>query len=152
LARHNSPASYETQRIKWLCNAELVEIRPDDTRWRVGMDVACGDYALSAGKVFNIDGGDQGYEVMILSGSHGRYQVLSAAQEPGVSPDPAWIDRNFSPGAAAEIDASDGPLAPWPTSKALRAFGCMSGVRGSVTSADVAGARGFLSSWPCVPA
>ena len=40
-----SPADYLTQRIKWLCDAAIAEIRSDGALWRVGMDVACGGYA-----------------------------------------------------------------------------------------------------------
>src|SRR5215467_1961550 len=35
------PEAYQAQRVRWLCNAGIVEIRPDGARWRVGMDVAC---------------------------------------------------------------------------------------------------------------
>ncbi len=138
-------AAYQAQRVRWLCNAGIVEIRPDGARWRVGMDVACGDYAHRGSKVFMDDGGDMGHEVMILSGGHGRYQVLSAVQEPGVTPDPGWIDQNFSARAAAEINSGGGPMALWPAYKVLRAFGCQPGVHGSVVSV----ARGFAWGWPC---
>jgi hypothetical protein len=60
------------------------------------MDVACGDYARRGNEVFMDDGGDMGHEVMILSGGRGRYRVLSAAQEPGVTPDPGLIGQYFS--------------------------------------------------------
>jgi hypothetical protein len=141
------PAAYQAQRVRWLCNAGIVEIRPEGTRWRVGMDVACGDYARRGNKVFMDDGGDMGHEFMILSGSHGRYQVLSAAQEPGVTPDPGWIDQNFSAPVAAEINSGEAPMAPWPTVKVLRAFGCQSGaIHGSVISV----VRAFNTlGWPC---
>jgi hypothetical protein len=140
------PEAYQAQRVRWLCNAGIVEIRPDGARWRVGMDVACGDYARRGNKVFMDDGGDMGHEVVILSGSRGRYQVLSAAQEPGVTPDPGWIDQNFSAPAAAEINSGEAPMAPWPAVKVLRAFGCQPGAQGSVISV----VRAFNThGWPC---
>ena len=42
----------------------------------------------------------------------GRYQVLSTAQEPGVSPDPSWIDQNFSARAAAHSRCTCSPRGP----------------------------------------
>ena len=78
------------------------------------------------------DGGDMGHVVMVLSGG-GRYQVLSAAQEPGITPDPAWIDQHFSARAAAEVNSGQGPTAPMPDTRALLAFGCAPGAKGSTT-------------------
>ena len=122
-------AAYRTGRIRWLCNAAIVYISSDGTRWRVGMDVACGDYDRRGNTVIMEDGGDMGHEVMTLSGGHGRYQMLTAAQEPGVSPDPAWINQSFPAPAAAEVNQGLGPMATTPDSKALQAFGCMAGCR-----------------------
>jgi hypothetical protein len=90
-----------------------------------------------------------GHEVMVLSGDHGHYQVLTAAQEPGVSPDPAWIDQNF-PASAAEVNHGLGPMASTPDSKALLAFGCTTGsTHGSVISEGQSGdAWGWLCTSP----
>lgn len=110
----HSAAEYRTGRVRWLCDAALVEVRRDGGRWRAGMDVWCGDYERYGGKVYGDDGGDMGHVVMVLSGD-GRYQVLSVAQEPGVSPDPAWIDRHFSDRAAAEINSGGGRWRQCPT-------------------------------------
>jgi hypothetical protein len=113
--------------------------------WRVA-ESGAGDYARRGNKVFMDDGGDMGHEVVVLSGGRGRYQVLSAAQEPGVTPDPGWIGQNFSAPAAAEISSGEAPMAPWPAVKVLRAFGCQPGVHGSVISV----VRAFNThGWPC---
>jgi hypothetical protein len=116
----HSAADYQAGRVRWLCDAALVEVRPDGGRWRAGMDVACGDYDHRSGSMREEDGGDMGHVAMVLSGG-GRYQVLSVAQEPGITPDPAWIDQHFSARAAAEVNdrtampgcpASGDPLPP----------------------------------------
>lgn len=111
------------------------------------MDVACGDYDRRGGKMYEEDGGDVGHVVMVLSGG-GRYQVLSVAQEPGVSPDPAWIDQHFSARAAAEINSGQGPMASMPDYRALLAFGCAPGAKGSV----IPDGQGYRWAWPCRPA
>jgi hypothetical protein len=118
-------ANYRTGRVRWLCDAAIVYISPDRARWRVGMDVACGDYSCQGSKVIMEDGGDMGHEVMTLSGGRGRYQVLTVAQEPGVSPDPAWIDENFPALAAAVVNQGLAPMASWPPAglPGLRAAG-----------------------------
>jgi len=36
-----SAADYQAGLVRWLCDAALVEIRPDGRQWRAGMDVAC---------------------------------------------------------------------------------------------------------------
>lgn len=108
--------------VKWLCNAALVEIRPDGRRWRVGMDVACGDYYRRGAMMYLKDGGDMGHVAMILSGD-GRYQVVSVAAENDVMPDPVWIDQHFSTLAAAKINSGHDPVAAMPDDRALLAFG-----------------------------
>ena len=87
------------------------------------------------------DGGDMGHVVMVLSGG-GRYQVLSVAQEPGITPDPAWIDQHFSARAAAEVNSGQGPTAPMPDTRALLAFGCAPGAKGSYDTQ-------LAEAWPC---
>jgi hypothetical protein len=138
-----SAADYQAGRVKWLCSAALVEVRPDGGRWQVGMDAACGDYERRGGQVQFEDGGDMGHVVMVLSG--GAYRVLSAAQEPGVSPDPAWIGQHFSAPAAAEVNSGQGPMAAMPDSRALLAFGCSASAKGSYDA-------GGDEAWPCRPA
>lgn len=142
------PAAYQSRRVIWLCDAAIIEIRPAGGQWRAGMDVSCGDYGRRGGKVVQEDGGDNGREVMTLTRDHGRYQVLSAAQEPGVSPDPSWIDRNFSAPAAAQINNGTRPMAPMPDSRALRAFGCRPGTRHGRL---IQNSQGDAWGWPCVP-
>jgi hypothetical protein len=144
-------AAYRTGRVRWLCAAEIVYVGPDGTRWRAGMDVACGDYERQGSRVILADGGDMGHEVMVLSGDGGRYRVLTAAQEPGVSPDPAWIDRNFPASAAAEANRGRLPMASMPDARALLAFGCTvaGAAHGSVISAAQAGPAW---GWPCTSA
>jgi hypothetical protein len=142
-----SAAAYQTGRVKWLCSAALAEVRPDGGRWRAGMDVACGDYERHSGKVYEDDGGDMGHVVMVVSGD-GHFRVLSVAQEPGVSPDPAWIDQHFSERAAAEINSGEGPMASMPNNRALLAFGCMPGAKGSVAPV-LLGGQGSSWAFPC---
>jgi len=142
-----SAADYQAGRVRWLCGAALVEVRPDAGRWRAGMDVVCGDYDRRGGKMYLDLGGDMGHVVMVLS-DDGRYRVLSVAQEPGITPDPAWIDQHFSVGAAAEINSDRGPLASMPDNRALLAFGCAPGAKSSV----VPDGQGYSSAWPCQPA
>jgi len=138
-----SAADYQTGRIRWLCNAALVEVRSAGGRWRAGMDVACGNYERRSSAVDLLDGGDMGHVVMVLSGGS-RYQVVSAASEGGISPDPAWIGRHFSRQAAGVVDSGTGPVASMPDDQALLAFGC---------AADVQGAYGSQAAetWPCRP-
>ena len=139
-----SASDYQAGRVRWLCGAALVEVRPDGGRWRAGIDVACGDYDRRGGTMREEDGGDMGHVVMVLSGG-GRYQVLSAAQEPGITPDPAWIDQHFSARAAAEVNSGQGPTAPMPDTRALLAFGCAPGAKGSHDTQSA-------EAWPCRPA
>ena len=136
-------ADYQSGRVRWLCSALVVEVRPDDGRWRVGMDVACGDYDRRGSMMYLEGGGDEGEAVMVLSGGP-RYQVVSAAVEPGVSVDPAWVSRHFSARAAAEINSSTPPEASRPDDSALRAFGCSTSVKGSYD-------HGAAEAWPCQP-
>jgi hypothetical protein len=139
--------AYQTGRVRWLCTAAIVYIDSDGTHRRAGMDVACGDYDRRGNMVIMEDGGDMGHEVIVLSGDQGHYQVLTAAQEPGVSPDPAWIDQNFPAFAAAEVNHGLGPMASTPDSKALLAFGCTTGsTQGSVIPERQGGAAW---GWPC---
>lgn len=139
-------AAYRAGQARWLCSAAIVSIDSYGPQWRAGMDVACGDYERRGNTVIMRDGGDMGHEVMVLSGDQGRYQVLSAAQEPGVSPDPAWIDQNFPALAAAEVNHGLGPMASTPDRTALLAFGCTPrSTRGSVISGGQGGAWG----WSC---
>jgi hypothetical protein len=134
-------ADYASGRVRWLCGAALVEARPDGGQWRAGMDVACGDYDRRDGTMYMEDGGDMGHVVMVLSGS-ARYQVVSAASENGVVPDPAWIDQHFSALAAFEINSGHAPMAAMPDDRALLAFGCAPGANGSY---GIGGAE----AWPC---
>jgi hypothetical protein len=136
-------ADYQAGRVRWLCSAALVEVRPDGGRWRAGMDVACGDYDRRGSMMYLEDGGDMGETVMVLSGSS-PYQVVSVAVEPGVSVDPAWVSRHFSARAAAEINSSTPPEASTPDDSALRAFGCSTGAKGSYD-------HGAAEAWPCRP-
>jgi hypothetical protein len=138
-------ADYQAGRVRWLCNAALVEVRPDGGRWLAGMDVACGDYDRHGARVYLEDGGDTGHVVMVLAGGS-HYHVMSAASEGGISGNPAWIDQHFSPRAAAEVNnGGGGPLASMPDDQALVAFGCSPGVRGAygTQAAEI---------WPCRPA
>jgi hypothetical protein len=142
-----SAADYRAGRVRWLCAAALVELRPQGGRWRAGMEVACGDYDRRGGKMYQEDGGDMGHVVMVLSGAV-RYQVLSVAQEPGITPDPARIDQHFSARAAAEINSGRGPMALMPDNRALLAFGCAPGAKGSV----IPDGQSYAWAWPCRPA
>jgi hypothetical protein len=108
------------------------------------MDVACGDYDRRDGRMYFEDGGDMGHVVMVLSGGS-AYRVVSAAQEPGVSPDPAWISAHFSATAAAEVNNDQAPMAVMPDSRALLAFGCSASATGSYGD-------GGAETWPCQPA
>lgn len=127
--------------VKWLCSAAIVEVRPDGRQWQVGMDVACGDYYRRGAMMYLKDGGDMGHVVMVLS-DNDRYQVVSAASENGVMPDPAWIERHFSALAAAKINSGHAPMATMPADRALLAFGCPPGVKGSY-------GNGEAEAWPC---
>lgn len=132
---------YQSGRVRWLCSAALVEVRPDGGRWRAGMDVACGDYDRRGDAMYLEDGGDMGHVVMVLSGSS-PYQVVSAASENGIVPDPGWIDQHLSALAAFEINSGHGPMAAMPDDPALLAFGCAPGAKGTYGS-------GGAEAWPC---
>jgi len=136
-------ADYQSGKVRWLCSAALVEVRPDGGRWRAGMDVSCGDYDRHGGTVYLEDGGDMGHVVMVLSSGR-RYQVLSVAEEGGVTPNPAWVSLHFSARAAAEINSGQGPVPPTPDGSALLAFGCSPGAKGSYGPPAV-------EAWPCRP-
>jgi len=140
-------AAYHTGRVRWLCTGAIVYIDSDGTQRRAGMDVACGDYDRQGNFFKQKAAYDMGHEVMVLSGDHGHYRVLTAAQEPGVSPDPPWIDQNFPASAAAEVNHGLGPMASMPDARALLAFGCTTGsTQGSVISE---GQSGYAWGWPC---
>jgi hypothetical protein len=136
-------SDYQSGRVKWLCNAALVEVRSDGERWQAGMDVACGDYDRRSSELYKEDGGDLGHVVMVLSGD-GLYQIVSAARENDVVPDPAWVTQHFSGRAAAVINSGHGPIAVMPDDRALQAFGCSPGAKGSY-------GNGGAEAWPCRP-
>lgn len=142
-----SPADYRSGRLKWVCDAAIVEVRPDGAHWRVGMDVACGDYSRDGTTVDQLDSGDMGDAVMVLSGGR-RYQVLSAALEPGEDADPSWVRQHFSFLAAAEINSHQGPTAPIPDNLALSAFGCAPGATGTTQMLG----QTYVTAFPCRPA
>lgn len=142
-----SPTDYQTRRVRWVCTAAVVYIDSQGTQLRAGMDVACGNYERQGNKVLMEYGGDMGHEVMALSGADRRYQVVSAAQEPGISPDPAWISRNFPAPAAAEVNDGRAPMASTPDSKALLALGCTTGSTRASVITD--GQGGDALGWRC---
>ena len=116
-------SSYPHLRSGWFCDAALIEIRPDRKGWRVGTDVYCIEYARRGPALLEGAGGDNGYYVMSLTASDGRYQVRSSTGGQPVVPDPKWVRRHFSPRVAAELNAGQGPSAPLPASLARHAFG-----------------------------
>jgi hypothetical protein len=109
------------------CDAGIVEIRPDGRWWRVGMVLNCGEFARRGSTLIE---GMAGYpwtgDVMVLSGQHGRYRVLSL-EEGSVGYDPAWVNQNFSSQAARWLLSDDPPTAPDPIWQARQAFGFPAG-------------------------
>jgi hypothetical protein len=111
------------------CDASVIQIRQDGSRWLVGMEINCGEYARK-GKTLLV--GTAGYpaaaEVMTLIRTRGQYRAISLIVGPEFY-DPGWVRRHFSPGAAAEIDGPNPPGAPDPIRLAWRALGFPAGTR-----------------------
>ncbi len=76
------------------------------------MDVDCGEFARRGRTLLEGSGGEDD-DVITLARSHGRYRAVSLLQGP-IYYDPDWVARHFSPGAAAEIDSANSPMAPYP--------------------------------------
>lgn len=105
------------------CNANIIEITPEGSRYRVGMAMNCGEFARRGASLIE---GFSGYfisvcEVMIPPGGR-NYRVLSL--DPGPEGyDPAWVHQNFSALAARWVLSSDPPTASDPASQAWQALG-----------------------------
>ncbi len=104
------------------CTAAIIEIRRDGSGWRVGMQTACGEYARRGDTLLEGTAGGN-TEVIVLAGNGSRYRVTSAASSDPTVPDPRWVDRHFSAGAAVEINGGLWPVPPNPAVQARRAFG-----------------------------
>jgi hypothetical protein len=143
----NPPAAYQSGQLKWECDAAIIEVRPDGGDWRVGMDVACGDYSRHGDEIDQLDSGDMGDIVLILSGGS-PYRVLSAALEPTDGYNPGWVRQQFSFIAAVAINNNDGPSAPIPNNLALSAFGCAPGATGVTQTVG----SNYYEVFPCRPA
>jgi len=106
------------------CTAAIIEIRRAGSRWRVGMVTWCEEYARQGHALVSGTAGG-GYEVMVLAGAAGgHYRVVSAVSDFGPpAPDPGWVNRHFSRGAAREINSGHFPGPPDPVAQAGRFFG-----------------------------
>ncbi len=114
-------------RPRMFCDAHIIEIRSDGPRWRVGMVMNCGEFARRGNTLIEGASGYPGIgEVMILSGHPRHYRVLSLQVGPPAY-DQAWVDGNFSSGAAALILSAEPPTAPDPIGQAWQAFGFPAG-------------------------
>ena len=109
------------------CDANIIEITPEGSRYRVGMVLNCGEYARRGASLIE---GFAGYfisvcDVMIPRGGR-HYQVLSL--DPGPEGyDPTWVHQNFSALAARWVLSPDPPTAPDPASQAWQALGFPAG-------------------------
>lgn len=116
-----------TLKPKVFCEASIIEIRPDGPRWRVGLQINCGEFARSQDKLLE---GSQGYpgiaDVAILTHTGRHYQVANLHVGPPYWDKP-WVDQNFSSRAARWILSASPPTAPSPISQARRAFGFPAG-------------------------
>jgi hypothetical protein len=108
---------------KVFCDAGVIEIRPDGRRWRVGLQINCGEFARRGGKLLE---GSQGYpgiaDIATLARQGGHYTVVALQFGPPYWDKP-WVDQNFSSRAASWILSANPPTAPDPISRAWRAFG-----------------------------
>ena len=106
-----------------LCEASVLEISPEGDRWRVGLQLNCGEFARQGHKLVE---GSSGYpaiaDLATLTKIAGRYHMDSAEIGPP-SWDKSWADQNFSSRVAAWILGTDPPTAPDPISQAWKAFG-----------------------------
>jgi hypothetical protein len=111
------------------CDASIIQIRHDGSRWLVGMEISCGEYARKGNTLLV---GTAGYpaaaEVMSLIRTRGQFRAISLLVGPE-SYDPGWVRRHFLPGAAAEINGPNPPGAPDPIRLAWRALGFPAGTR-----------------------
>jgi hypothetical protein len=121
---------YPKLKSRTFCTAAIIEIRRAGPGWRVGMRTFCAEYArrghalvTGSASIFN--------EVIVLAGAAGgHYSVVSAVGDSwSPVPDPGWVDRHFSRGAAQEINSGRGPTPPDPVVQARRAFGFPPGTK-----------------------
>ncbi len=116
-----------TLKPRVFCEASIIEIRPDGPRWRVGLQINCGEFARRQNKLLE---GSQGYpgiaDVAILTRTGLHYQVANLQVGPPYRDKP-WVDQNFSSQAARWILSASPPTAPSPISQAWRAFGFPAG-------------------------
>jgi hypothetical protein len=108
---------------KVFCDAGIIEIRSNGRRWRIGMQINCGEFARRGSQLLE---GSQGYpgiaDIATLARQGGHYTVATLQIGPPYW-DKAWVDQNFSARAASWILSSSPPTAPDPISRAWRAFG-----------------------------
>jgi len=107
------------------CDPDIIEIRPDEPGWRVGMMPFCASYARRGGTLLE---SSVGYDVVVAEVviRSGHYQVVSL-QVGSDGYDPAWVHANFSSLAARWILSTDPPTAPDPVSQARQALGFPAG-------------------------
>lgn len=112
------------------CDQVIIEIRPaGPAKWRVGLQIACAELARRGSELVEGTAGDIGDgDVMTLVRSGAGFRAVSLLTGQ-VYDDPAWVDRHFSPGAAAEINAGNSPEPGDPYRQAWRAFGFPRGTR-----------------------
>lgn len=116
--------SYPKLKSRTFCTATVIEIRPDGPRWRVGMETSCTEYARRGQTLLTGTAGGSDEVMVVTTAPGGRYRVVSAVSDNWpVVPDPGWVDRHFSPGAAYEINYGTWPAPPDPAVQARRTFG-----------------------------
>lgn len=112
------------------CDQVIIEIRPTGpSRWNVGMQISCDELARRGDELIEGTAGDiGGGDIMTLVRTGAGYRAVSLVTGPDFY-DPGWVDRHFSPGAAAEINGPNPPQPPDPASLAWRAFGFPRGTK-----------------------
>ena len=112
------------------CDQVIIEIQPTGrNRWKVGMQISCDELARKGSELLEGTAGDiGGGDVMTLVRSGAGFRAVSLITGSDFY-DPGWVDRHFSPGAAAEINGLNPPEPPDPVSQAWRAFGLPPGTQ-----------------------
>jgi hypothetical protein len=112
------------------CDEVIIEIRPDGpARWKVGMQIDCDELARRGNELVEGTAGDIGAgDIMTLVRSGTGFRAVSLVTGQDFY-DPGWVDRHFSPGAAAEINGENSPEPGDPYRQAWRAFGFPRGTR-----------------------
>lgn len=107
----------------WFCTEEIVEIRPDGDRLKVGLGAHCGEFARN-GDGLVTGSGWRAPVVVTVARTEGGYTALTAEQAMDGAAYEPWVERTFSrAGAKQVLRRGNWDGLPDPADKARAAFG-----------------------------